>query len=272
MSGRLAAAKALNDAQKAMTAAKSDGDRALAAARILAAEGELAKVTKTKTKDTTTHTEEVDSGSESSDDDSSEDSSSDASSSSGSSESASEDKDEEKAVRASDNAVTGLHTKDRLLRLCRQIVGSATSRNDAGKSGSRVMSIEEVMGALHATWQAQKGQGKLAAEVASLKADADRTKLSALIDHGMKAGKIAPSQKAWAKTQSPAALKAYLDAAPKMVHTVDGEHTESRIEGVGPGGVTAEMAKIWRKQGFAEKDFPALLAKMNGTTTTNGAS
>jgi phage I-like protein len=133
-------------------------------------------------------------------------------------------------------------------------------------------SVDAVMGAMQAMADTHRRGGKLAAEVATLKADAQAAKISSLIATGMKAGKLAPSQKAWARSQSPASLQAYLDAAPKMVHTVEDEHTEAKVEGAQNGSVTAAMAKIWSKQGFAEKDFPALLAKMNGTTTMNGAS
>lgn len=262
MSGQIAAAKALNDANAAMSAAKTDADRALCAARVVSAEAELAKVKKTKTVTTDTHEEEVDDGEEESEAGSSDDSDDDDESSEGG-ESAVED--EEKKSMRGDHAQTGLYTKDRLLRLARQIVGSPTS-------GSGKKSIEEVMGALHAMWQSHKGHSKLAAEVKKLKADAEHAKVTALVASGLKSGKLAPSQKEWARTQSPAGLKAYLDAAPKMVHTSEDEHTESRIAGVGVSGVSAEMAKIWLKQGFTEKDFPKLLEKLNGVSKSNGAS
>ncbi len=263
MPAKIAAAKALSDANKAlaaanavMTSAKTDADRALAAARIVAAEEVVAKVKKTKTVTTDTHEEEVDDGEEEADvaadppppsDDEDED----------------EDEDEDAAVAATTNALVGDATPKGLLALVRRMTGKK--------------SIDEVMGALHATWQSSKKTSKLAAEVAALRADAERGKVTALVAQGMKAGKLAPSQRAWARAQTPGALKAYLDAAPKMVHTPDDEHTEARVEGEAqPGAVTAEMAKIWRKLGHAESDFPALLAKMNGAKstkhTTNGAS
>jgi len=264
MSGKIAAAKAQSDANKAlvaanaaMTAAKTNAERALAAARIVAAEDVAAKVKKTKTVTTDTHEEEIDDGEEEAkdppippskddDDDDKEDEDED------------EDDDDDKAAAAS--ASVGAPTTKGLLALARKITGK--------------QSIDEVMGALHATWQSSKRTSSLAKEVATLKADAERAKVSALITSGMKAGKIAPTMRAWAKTQTPAALKAFLDAAPRLAHTGDDEHTEARVEGgATPGAVSAEMAKIWRKLGYAEKDFPALLARMNGTATqTNGAS
>lgn len=265
--GQIAAAKALKDAQAAMSAAKSDSDRAICAARIVAAEASLAtfaKVKKTKTVTTDTHEEEVDDG-EPEDDDKTDNEDTEDSSYSDDADEDAEMEDEEKKSLRSDSAKTGLYTKDRLLRLARQIVGGPTS-------GPSRKSIEEVMGALHAMWQSHKGHSKLAAEVKQLKADAEKSKVSSMVSAGVKAGKIAPSQKQWALSQSPVGLKAYLDAAPKMVHTGDEELTESRIAGVGTGGVTAEMAKIWVKQGFTEKDFPKLVEKLNIANKMNGAS
>ena len=164
--------------------------------------------------------------------------------------------DDDAKAHPGDAATTGLHTKDRLLRLARQITGKK--------------SIEEVMGALHAMWEGHKKTAKLSAKVEKLEADARTSKVSALIDKGVRAGKLTPGQRTWAKTLTPAALKAYLDAAPKLVHTSDDEHTESNVNG-SPGAVTAEMARIWRKLGHSEKDFPDLLKKMNGTKQ-NGVS
>ncbi len=244
MNGPIAAAKALKDAEKALAAAKTDADRALAAARVLVAEANMAKVKKTKTVTTDTHEEETDDGEPDEDDGEEE-------------ESASEDGDEEEAAAAS-------------LPLTK--TGKAASVLDLARKITGKKAIDEVCGALQGMADSYKKTSKLAAEVAQLKADAEAGKVSALIVSGLRAGKLAPSQKAWAKTQSPASLKAYLDAAPKMVHTDDDEHTEARVNGAGPGAVTAEMAKIWRKQGFTEAQFPALLEKLNASKTTNGAS
>jgi hypothetical protein len=224
-----------------------------------------------KTKDTTTHTEEVDDGEDASEGASESESSSSGSSESSASESASESssassvsgssESAEEGKYKGDDAKSGLYTKDRLLRLCRQIIGSPTS-------GPGKKSIEEVMGALHATWQAGKQHVKLAEKVKKLEASAERDRVKALIEKGVRARLLAPSQKEWASKQTPASLKAYLDAAPRLVAE---EYTEAKIEGAGVGGVTAEMAKIWKKQGFTAEDFPRLVAKLNASKT-NGAS
>ena len=248
----LIARKALADANAALAAAKSDTDRALAAARILAAESELAKVTKTKTTDKTVHTEETDDGEKDAADAADDD---DVESTDGGDD-VEEDDDEAKGKKASVGE-TGLHTKDRLLRHARQITGKK--------------SIEEVMGTLDAWAHAMRDHSKLAKKVERLEADATTAKIDALIASGLKSGKLAPSQRGWAKTMTPDGLRAYLDAAPKMVHTSGEEHVEASVAGRPLGSVTAEMAKIWKKQGFKEEDFPKLLEKLNATHT-NGAS
>lgn len=255
MPGKIANAKAVSDANKAlvaanaaMTAAKTDAERALAAARVLAAEEIVAKVKKTKTVTTDTHEELIDDGEEEEAETAAED---DAPPSDDEDED--EDEDEDADAKASRDAA-------RVLAVARKLTGKK--------------SIEGVIGALTALGANTRRHGALAKEVAELRADSRQTKIAALVTSGMKSGKLAPAQRAWARTQSPEALRAYLDATPPMVHTTDAEHTEARIEGgAQPGAVTAEMAKIWRKLGHAEKDFPALLAKMNGNKPTlNGAS
>lgn len=254
MPARLAAIKALNEANKLMGIAKTDGERALAAARVLSAEAELAKVKKTKTVTTDTHEEEVDDGEPEDEETDDEDAEGD-----DDGEEASDDEPEEKATRPSGSRGGSTGSTSAIVALARKLTGKT--------------SADEVMGALQAMADTHRKTSKLAAQVAALQADAAATKMGALIAKGLKAGKLAPSQRAWAATQTPASLKAYLDAAPKMVHSTDEEHTEAAVNGGAPGVVTAEMAKIWRKQGFAEKDFPRLIEKLNGAKSgANGVS
>ena len=107
--------------------------------------------------------------------------------------------------------------------------------NDAKASAMIVTFARELTGKKKASHVAAalKGMAAQTAHAASLQsrldkleADAKASKLSALISGGMKAGKLAPAQKAWALTQSPESLKAFLDAAPAMVRTVDTAATE----------------------------------------------
>jgi ClpP class serine protease len=260
MTAPLAAAKALNDATAKLAAAKTDAERAKAAALVVTAEADFveatgatqpkpaAKVKKTKTVTTDTHEEVVDDGEEDepADDDEGDDD-----------ESMEPECDDDEDAEA--DAKNAGHTTSALVALARKITGKK--------------SIEQVMGALHALGNARGSNAKLAAKVAKLEADANAGKLEALIARGLTAGQLAPAQRAWARTMTPAGLKAYLDTAPRMVHTKSDEHTEAKTTGHELGTVTAEMARIWRKLGHAEKDFPALLAKMNNSASrANGAS
>ncbi len=249
MSRVIAALKALTDANKALAAAKTDSERALCAARVVDLEAKYKHEKKT-----TTETEESDDeDSEEADDDAGSDSGSDAAEDDdddeGDSSVSSTDASSTGAEESNDDAKTGLYTKDRLLRQVRQMTGRR--------------SIEECMGALNALHVATKRNAKLSAKVTHLENRALNEERNALIARGLRDGRIAPSQRAWAREQSPKLLRAYLAATPKMVHTSSEEHTEARVNVTGHGAVTAEMAKIWRKQGFAEADFPKLLEKMN---------
>lgn len=271
--GVLAATRALNEANAKLAAAKTDKERASAAALVTSAEQALAaakasekpaaKVKKTKTVVTDTHEEEIDDGEPEDDEDEDEEDDDDASSDDAD-DSAEDDDAEESASTSATNAasaVRSVKSDKALARFVLKMTGQKT--------------IEQAAGALQAAWDSNRRTAKLAAKVARLEQDATRTKLGALVAKGMKAGQLAPSQKRWAMTQTPESLKAYLETAPKMVHTSEDEHTEAQVTGHELGAVTAEMAKIWRKQGFAEKDFPALLAKFNqknGATRANGAS
>lgn len=261
MAGILAAAKAIKDAEQKLAAAhaelteaKTDGARALAAARVLAAEDLVAKITKTKTVTKDTHEEEHDDGMGDEEEEKAEEKPAD---SSGQLPDAGDEEDEEGDESAKAFAPSA-YTERALLALAQDITGHK--------------SIDKVMGALKGMQQGSKKTSKLAAEVAALKADNERQKVAALVSVGMKAGKILPAQKSWAQSQSPSALQAYLDATPKAVHSASDEFEEKRVEGAhAVGVVTPEMARIWKKQGHAEADFPKLLALFNERNNMNGA-
>lgn len=260
MAGILAAAKAIKDAEQKLSAAhaelreaSTDGARALAAARVLAAEDLVAKITKTKTVTKDTHEEEHDDGMGDEEDEKAEEKPVESSGELPEAEDEEEDSDESASAFA-----PSAYTERALLALAQDITGHK--------------SIDKVMGALKGMQQGSKKTSKLAAEVAALKADNERQKITALVSAGMKAGKILPAQKSWAQSQSPAALQAYLDATPKGVHTASEQFEEKRVEGAhAVGVVTPEMARIWKKQGHAEADFPKLLGLLNERMNTNGA-
>lgn len=177
-----------------IAAAKAAEDAKKIAAAAAAPAG---KVTKTKTVTTDTHEEEVDDGqpeeAEMPEDEPGDDG---------------EDDGEEDAEKAS--------ASREVFALAQEITGK--------KKASHVAAALRGMAA-------QTAHAKtLQARVDKLEADARATKMGALVAAGMKAGKLAPAQRAWAMTQTPDSLKAFLDAAPSMVRTVDDSaaaHTEA---------------------------------------------
>lgn len=176
MAGKLAAAKALADAQTPSAAATAEPE---------------AKVKKTKTVTTDTHEEEVDDGEPE--------------------ETAAEDMPPE-----DDDEEPADEDAKALLATARQITGKKKSAH--------------VMAALRGMAAQTEHAKTLQARVDKLEADARMSKLNALIAGGMKAGKIAPAQKAWALTQTPESLKAFLDAAPAIVRTIDTSATAAPVE------------------------------------------
>lgn len=231
MAGLLAATKALNDANAALAAAKTDDERKAAASAVTQAEVKYKHVKKT------IETIESEDEPEPSDEDE------DASKADGE-----DDEKDAKAETARPKTAAGV------LSLAREITGK--------------QSIDEVMGALHAMDQANRRFGKMAKRVEALESEARRKEVSALVRDGMAARKISPAQKAWALAQTAAVLKAYIDATPPLVHAIDEAHVEEKTTAQPFGAVTPDMARIWAKQGYSAKDFPALLAKLN---ETNGA-
>ncbi len=158
---------------------------------------------------------------------------------------------------------------------------SESAKALSGSSGLEAMvrkltgksSNEEMAGALQALVRAAGDSQRLAAEVAGLRAKDMRNEVAALVQTGIQAGKIAgPKETAWASAQSPKALKAYLEAATPRVTSIEDARIEAKVSGQAAGTVSPEMAKIWTKQGFKAADFPALLAKMNGAKSADGAS
>ncbi len=138
---------------------------------------------------------------------------------------------------------------------------TATDIASVAKRLTGKSSDEEVIGALHAMSNSGPSLASLQSELAELKAEKARSDIMTLVAAGVKAGKISPAQKKWALSQTKKTLEAYLEATPKMVHTLDDEAAPA---GKTDAVVSAEMAKIWTKQGFKPADFPKLLEKING--------
>lgn len=268
----LAATRALNEANAKLAAAKSDKDRAVAAARVVDAEDALAtakaeaksngedapaaKVKKMKTVVKDTHEEIVDDGEDEDDDEDDEDD---------------EDDDDDASYDSDDDDAESNDTEDKAADRMPRPRAVRASAFDATPGGLLAFvrrmtgqkSIDAVMGALQAMADNHAKASTLSQKVAALESSARKSALATLIEKGMRAGKLTPGQRKWALTQTVASLKAYLATAPKMAHTEEDEHTEASADGNELGTVTAEMARIWRKQGHAESEFPRLLAAFN---------
>jgi signal peptide peptidase SppA len=175
MAGKIAAAKAAEDAKKA--AAAKAGPSASAPA---------AKVTKTKTVTTDTHEEEVDDGQ---------------------AEEAEMPEGEPDGDEPEDENDDDKDASASVVAFARQLTGKVKASS--------------VVAALRGMAAQKTHADSLQARLDRLEADAKSAKLNALISSGTKAGKLAPAQRAWALTQSPESLKAFLDAAPAMVRTVE---------------------------------------------------
>ncbi len=121
---------------------------------------------------------------------------------------------------------------------------------------STSLAAQQVLASMHE-------QAQLAAvnaeEIAKLKADASRAKVSAMVSEGVAAGKIKPAQLAWAKTQSVAQLKAYLDATPAMFSPrpapMPGASEQTGGELADTDGLTAFERKLCAEQGISIESY-----------------
>jgi ATP-dependent Clp protease, protease subunit len=105
-------------------------------------------------------------------------------------------------------------------------------------------SADEAAGVI-AAWKAGAEQtSKLSAELAELKAAAEKTERDALVAKALADGKLTPAMaEKWAPTQSIAGLRAYLETAPKLV-------AEPKKEpGVTASALTPAQAEVYKVLG-----------------------
>jgi signal peptide peptidase SppA len=127
----------------------------------------------------------------------------------------------------------------------------------------------EVLASMHETAQLAASSAQ---KIAKLEATAKAAKLSAMIKEGMSAGKIKPAQLAWARTQSTASLKAYLDATPASFapRSLDpsGGHSEDASEEApsAADGLTDFERKLCAEQGITIEVYKKQRAS-NGAPT-----
>jgi signal peptide peptidase SppA len=130
-------------------------------------------------------------------------------------------------------------------------------------------------GVLQAMADTHKQAAAAVAKVERMSAERRADKLAALIVSGVSAGKLAPGQKAWARTQSIASLKAYLETAPVRFAPRQPPLHGSIVQGNGgdemPGedGITQTEREICRVSGVSVEDYKkarasgAKIAKVN---------
>jgi ATP-dependent Clp protease, protease subunit len=105
-------------------------------------------------------------------------------------------------------------------------------------------SADEALGVI-AAWKSGSEQAtKLSAELAELKAAAEKTERDALVAKALADGKLTPAMaEKWTPTQSIAGLKAFLETAPKLV-------TEPKKEpGVTASALTPAQAEVFKVLG-----------------------
>lgn len=137
-----------------------------------------------------------------------------------------------------------------LLALVAQLTGKRTT---AGMAGA-LMALGESRGREHA----------MTKRVAAIEAEREQERVAALVHGGMTAGKIAPSQRAWALSMPRQTLKAYLDATPSMVHSVEEESAEPKASN--ERVITKAMTEVWTKMGIKPEQFAACVANMDDRT------
>lgn len=119
----------------------------------------------------------------------------------------------------------------------------------------------KMRGALFALRDSQARERTLAARLEALETDREQEKLFALIESGMKAGKLMPAQRKWAATLDVDSLRAYLAATPAMVNSR--EHAHQADETPKKRVATQAMIDIWTKSGLKPSQFDAALANLS---------
>ena len=214
MAGKIAAAKAAEDAKKAALAANA-GPSASAPA---------AKVTKTKTVTTDTHETLEDDG-EPEEAETPED----------------EPGDDDEDAKATASIVT----------FARELTGKAKASH--------------VVAALRGMAAHTAHSSALEAKVAQLEADAAAAKIESLITKGPGARKISPSMHAWARTQSPEALKAYIAVAPDLVKSVEQPTAPTDAE-----ALTSDQLAMCTAAGADPVKYAATLASIKARSGGKG--
>lgn len=153
------------------------------------------------------------------------------------------EEDVNKALRALDNNMRGLMA----------LTGTTTPAAALAQVQTYKTAAEQ---GVKATQQA----AELAVQVQTLTAEKRTTALSALVEEGIKAGKIAPALKEWALSQTPEGLKAFLDKAPVVVP--QGEVKDpGKKDAPGQVALTQEQLAVAAQMGLSPEKFKEHVAK-----------
>jgi len=125
----------------------------------------------------------------------------------------------------------------------------ALVRKQTGKKSSA-----SVLGALRAAFDKSAKYDATAKDVAKLKADAAKSRVTSLVSQGLKAGKLTPKAAEWLKAQPEATVKSYIEAMPKDAVVT----TEETVRVPGKGLNTYEMGV---SSGNVPGDFSGLSAE-----------
>lgn len=113
---------------------------------------------------------------------------------------------------------------------------------------------EQQVAALSATHQPMVVVEQLKAEVAALRAEQAQRDREALIADGLADGRLLPVQADWARTQSPAALSAYLASTPPIA-ALAGTQTDGVPPVVSASMLTPDEITACRLLGQSEADY-----------------
>lgn len=104
------------------------------------------------------------------------------------------------------------------------------------------------IGALLAVKESTRREATLARRLEVLEAERAQEKVAALVNAGMKAGKLTPAHKSWAMALDAETLKGFLAATSAIVNTV--EEAEVPVVNKAAFAPSADQIAIWKKMGM----------------------
>lgn len=121
-------------------------------------------------------------------------------------------------------------------------LAAIVSELTGGKKG------KAAVGALLALKASKAREASALERLERIEAERAQEKVSAMVSAGVKAGKLAPAQKAWALALDPETLKGFLAATTAMVHPIEQETVPAVTEATFKP--SADQISIWKKMGM----------------------